>query len=135
MESPPAGNARAQSDSKSIDQDVLSRIQHLNVTKHIITDSGQKTVAHGGYSEVCRGCLLRVGNEQVDVAIKRLRFHTGEEKVMKVHSSLLIAEKLIFSHDLFRNSIKKSTYGQNCPIQTSYRYWVTPFAKKRTSPC
>ena len=86
-----ATSVRAQGDSKNINQDVLSRIQHLDVTEHI-TDKSQGTVAHGGYSEVFRGCLRRVGNGQVDVAIKRLRFHTGEEKVMKARPSSLFSE-------------------------------------------
>ena len=79
MASSSAAGARGQ---KSIDKAILSRIQHLDVTRNI-TDRSQATIAHGGYSEVFSGCLRRVGNDQVDVAIKRLRFHTGEKKVLK----------------------------------------------------
>ena len=84
MASSSAAGAHEQGDSKSksIDQDVLARIQHLDVTEHI-TDRSQTTVARGSYSEVFTGLLHRVGDVQVSVAIKRLRFHTGEAKVMK----------------------------------------------------
>ena len=73
---------------KSIDKAVLSRIQHLDVTADI-TGRSQRSVAYGGYCEVFKGCVRRVGEGQKDVAIKRLRFHTDEEKVLKAGSSLL----------------------------------------------
>ena len=77
--------------SKAINQDVLSRIQHLDVTKNI-QDRSRTSVAYGGYSEVFTGRLRRVGNERVDVAIKRLRFHVGEEKALKVRPLALAKE-------------------------------------------
>ena len=131
-----ASSASRQGDSKSINQDVLSRIQRLNVTGRI-TDMSQKAVAYGGYSEVFTGSL-RTGekmNGQVDVAVKRLRFHTGEEKVLEARPPLLIAEDLAGSHDVSSNSPRKSTYGQSCPIRTSCRYLATPSARKQTFPC
>ena len=93
-----AFSSHEQSDSKSIDQDVLSRIQHLNVTERII-DKNRKAEAYGGYSEVFRGCLRRDGNVQVDVAIKRLRFHTGE-KVLKARY-LCSLQKNLPAHAIF----------------------------------
>ena len=90
MESTSAAAVRRQ---KGIDKAILSRIQHLDVTANL-TDKSHETVGHGGYSEVFTGRLHRVGNGQVDVAIKRLRFHTGEEKVLKARPSSLIVEEL-----------------------------------------
>ena len=85
MSSPSAANVH---DLKSVDQVILSRIQHLDVTKDIVHRS-QSAVAYGGFSEVFKGCIRRDGCGVLGVAIKRLRFHTGEEKVMKVRPSLL----------------------------------------------
>ena len=72
---------------KAINQDVFFRIQHLDVTRNI-EDRSQSSVAYGGYSEVFTGRLRRVGNERVDVAIKRLRFHVGEAKAVKARTRL-----------------------------------------------
>ena len=82
MLSSSVASVRERGDSRSIDQDVLSRIQHLNVTENI-TDRSQSAIAYGGFSEVFRGHLHRGGDVHVDVAIKRLRFHVDEEKVKK----------------------------------------------------
>ena len=82
MASSSTATAREQGNSRSIDQDVLSRIQHLDVTKHIISRS-QSAVAYGGFCEVFRGRLLLDEREHVDVAIKRLRFHVNETNVKK----------------------------------------------------
>ena len=128
-----ATSVREQGDSKSISQDVLSRIRHLDVTANIINKS-QETVAHGGYSEVFTGRLHRVRNNQMDVAIKRLRFHTGEKKAMKVRP-LWSLQKYLWAHAICSNLPKKSIYGRSCPIRTSYRCWAMPSAKKHTSPC
>ena len=94
MASSSTAGAHKQDGSKSIDQDVLSRIRHLDVTRNI-TDRSQKTVAHGGYSDVFIGRLRRGEKEQVHVAIKRLRFHTGEAKVMEARPSLLSANERV----------------------------------------
>ena len=83
-----------------INQDVLSRVRHLDVTQNI-TDRSQKTVAHGGYCEVFTASLHRIGSDQVQVqvAVKRLRFHTGETKVMEAGPSLL-PEKNSLAHKI-----------------------------------
>ena len=130
MASSSADGVRAQ----GITQGVLSRVRHLDVTQKI-TDRSRKTVAHGGYCEVFTGRLRRIGNDQVRVAIKRLRFHTGEAKVMEAGPTLLSTKELGCSRDLCSNSQKKSTYGQSCPIQISYRCWATPSARKQIFPC
>ena len=103
-----AASAREQGDSKTIDQNVLSRIQHLDVTQHI-TDKSQKAVAYGGYCEVFKGCVRRVETGETDVAIKRLRFHTDEEKVLKVRPSSLIVEELV-ELTLFVQQFAKEVY-------------------------
>ena len=92
MESTPADGSRKRA-NLSLDQDVLLRIRHLNVTENI-TDRGQTTVAYGGYSEVFRGRLYKVGDGQVDVAIKRLRFYVDEAKVKKARPSFLFSKEL-----------------------------------------
>ena len=107
--------------SKIINQGILSRIQHLNVTE-LITDKSREAVAYGGNCEVFTGNLRRGVNGQVCVAIKRLRFHTGEERALEARPSSLYAEQPVVSHGQSSNSPKKFTYGQSCPTQTSYRY-------------
>ena len=84
MSSPSAANVH---DLKSVDQVILSRIQHLDVTRNI-EDRSPTSVAYGGYSEVFTGRLRRAGNERVDVAIKRLRFHVGEAKALKARTRM-----------------------------------------------
>ena len=115
-----AAGAREQGRSNSLGQDILARIQHLDLSDNI-TDRSRKSVAHGGYCEVYTGRLHRGKKERVHVAIKRLRFHTGEEKVMKARPSLLSSGEVASSQGLPSNSRRKSTCGQSCPIQTSCR--------------
>ena len=79
---PSAARAREQKDSRCIDQDVLSRIQHLNVTGNVV-DRSQSAVTYGGFCEVFTGRLRQDGRDHLDVAIKRLRFHVDEVKVKK----------------------------------------------------
>ena len=88
MSSPTAAAAREQGDSNSIDQEILSRIQHLDLTKNI-TDKSRRALAYGGYSEVFKGLLHKDGHKDVDVAIKRLRFHVDETKVKKASPLML----------------------------------------------
>ena len=129
-----ASKSTARTRRKTIDKAILSRIKHLDVTAYITYES-QKAVAYGGCCEVFKGCVRRDENSEVSVAIKRLRFHTGEEKVLKARPSSLIVEELAGSHELCSNSPKKSTYGQSCPIRTSYRCWATLSARKQASRC
>ena len=89
-----ASTSTVRARGKTIDKAILSRIKHLDVTASL-TDKSQETVAHGGYSEVFTGRLRRVGNGEVNVAIKRLRFHTGEEKVLEARPSSPIVEELV----------------------------------------
>ena len=55
-------------------------------------------MAYGGYSEVFTGHLHRVEGK-VDVAIKRLRYHVGEAKVMEAGLSLLF-QKITQAHKI-----------------------------------
>ena len=98
--------AREPSGSKRIDPNVLLRIRHLDVTRNI-TDKSHKTVAHGGYSDVFRGRLRKSKKERVRVAIKRLRFNTGEKKVMKARPSLTVSDELLSLHDLSQQFAKE----------------------------
>ena len=82
MVSSSTATAREQGNSRSIDQDVLSCIQHLDVTDNIV-DRSQSAVAYGGFCEVFKGRLHRYGRKHLDVAIKRLRFHVDKAKVEK----------------------------------------------------
>ena len=82
MASSSVAGAREQDNPRSIDQDILSRIQHLNVTGNIV-DRSQSAVTYGGFCEVFRGRLRQDGREHLDVAIKRLRFHVDEANVKK----------------------------------------------------
>ena len=79
---------------RAINQDVLSRIRHLDITNNI-EDRNQTSVAYGGYSEVFTGRLRRFGDEKVDVAIKRLRFHIGETKAMKARIQMHSQKNII----------------------------------------
>ena len=88
MASSSAAGVRAE----GINQDVLSRVRHLDVTRNI-TDRSRKAVAYGGYCEIFKGCLQRE-NDQMLVAIKRLRFHIGATKVMEAGPSLLSVKEL-----------------------------------------
>ena len=74
--------AREQGNPRSIDQDVLSCIQHLDVTDNIV-DRSQSAVAYGGFCEVFKGRLRQDGRGHLDVAIKRLLFHVDEVNVKK----------------------------------------------------
>ena len=87
-----ATGIREQGHSNGLDQDVLARIQHLDLSNNI-TNRSQEAVAHGGYSEVFTGLLTRDGNEPLGVAIKRLRFHVGEAKVKKASPSLTLLKR------------------------------------------
>ena len=89
MTSSSAAGAREQSDLRGTDQDILSCIQHLNVTENII-DRSRSAVAYGGFCEVFRGRLRQDGRKHLDVAIKRLRFHVDEAKVEKAGSHFLL---------------------------------------------
>ena len=125
--------ARGPDDSLSVDQEVLSRIQHLDVTKDI-TGRSRSAVAYGGFSEVFRGLLSRDGHRHVDVAIKRLRFHVDEAKVNKASLFELCFLVRTDSQRLSSNSPRKCTYGQSYLTQTSCHSWVLLSARKHASP-
>lgn len=67
----------------AVDKDILSCIRFLGQSAKIMQRS-KKAVGLGGYSEVFRGRCLVEGRGQVDVAIKRLRFHIDDEAFTKV---------------------------------------------------
>ena len=96
MEPSTSAAAREQGNSQGIDQEILSRIQHLDLTKNII-DRSQRALAYGGYSEVFKGILRRDGCTDADVAIKRLRFHVDETKVKKASPPVLLPGVLVSS--------------------------------------
>ena len=125
--------AHVEGDSSHIDQGVLSRIQHLNLTEKI-TDRNQSAVAYGGFSEVFRGLLRRDGREPLEVAIKRLRFHVDETKIEKAGQLVLPHVVLADSQQLSSNSPRRSTYGQSYLTQTSYHSWDLLSARKHASP-
>ena len=66
---------------------VISRIQHLNITKSI-TYRNPKAAGYGGFSEVFRG-RFQDGESDVDVAIKRLRFYLDEANITKAGQPVL----------------------------------------------
>ena len=134
MVSSSTATAREQGNSRSIDQDVLSRIQHLNVTGNVV-DKSQSAVSYGGFCEVFRGRLRQDGREHLDVAIKRLRFHVDEANVKKASPLTFVSLVSVDSQHLSSNLPKKSTCGQSYLIQTSCHCWALLSARTRASPC
>ena len=132
--SPSAARAREQKDSRCIDQDVLSRIQHLNVTGNVV-DKSQSAVSYGGFCEVFKGRLRQDGREHLDVAIKRLRFHVDEVKVKKAGPFILPYLVLVGSQQLSSNSPRRSTCGQSYVTHMFCHCWGLLFARTRASPC
>ena len=84
-----SSSSTEQDNPRSIDQDVLARIQHLDLSDKI-TGMGRSAVAYGGFCEVFRGRLLLDEREYLDVAIKRLRFHVNETNVKKAGPLVLL---------------------------------------------
>lgn len=62
---------------------ILSRIQHLDLTGETISRS-EKATGHGGFSDVFKGRCQKEGMGELDVAIKRLRFHVDNIEFTKV---------------------------------------------------
>ena len=73
--------------------EIDSRLQHLKLSCRIIERS-HHALGHGGFSEVFRGRCRIESRGELNVAIKRLRFHAGNVNFKNV--------RLTVGHPLLR---------------------------------
>ena len=76
-----------QTDPKSMDRSFLPIIQHLDVSKDIVYDE-RRMMHAGSFCDIYRGRLDGHRQTDVEIAIKRLRFHVGEAKALKARTRM-----------------------------------------------
>ena len=106
-----------------LDKDTLTVLGLHDLSGKVTFDeTGAKGI--GGNSEVFKGVFEGDGNGQVDVAVKRLRFHLQKDdsEKVKVTARLHILLDLYVHFDERRCSNGRSTSGQSFVTKTFYGY-------------
>ena len=106
-----------------LDKDTLTVLGLHDLSGKVTFDeTGAKGI--GGNSEVFKGVFEGDGNGQVDVAVKRLRFHLQKDdsEKVKVTARLHILLDRCIHFDERRCSNGRSTSGQSFVTKTFYGY-------------
>ena len=119
-----------------LDKDTLTVLGLHDLSGKVTFDeTGAKGI--GGNSEVFKGVFEGDGNGQVDVAVKRLRFHLQKDDSEKVKVTArlhILLDRSIYSDG--RSCLNgRSMPGRSFATKTFYSYWVSLSAQIPDFPC
>lgn len=69
-----------------VDGTILSRLKHLDLSGHV-THISNEAKGHGGFAEVFRGRCIVLERGELEIAVKRLRFHVNSTDCKQVSAA------------------------------------------------
>ena len=114
-----------------IDKAILKELQRYDLSGNVTYDCGE-AIGQGGYSEVFRGIFNgEVG--QIDVAVKRMRFHVKTTDCKLVSARYPAGPAHIDSQRSYSSA--KYMCGRSSGTRISCRFWASPFAQIPETHC